>query len=301
MNEIITFLDRQYKKRRFSETEPVYEIIKYIRISINPNMNNEELCLVYKEWLVSNGHYFNNEMKEFTSIKLEDNIKINKNNFTNETVGISFEKFLCNIFEISNNINERRVNEALITLFTNNINKHMFSFNLKTHIGYENKSEDFICDNGKKVSVKTMCSSQLKLCPPSLGQMTRKKIISKFNLIDEKQIKPYFEDTKNLSTFINDCLSEMKKTDIYIILICKKKDDVFFLKNIDIFYNNNIDNVEIKDHTLLSLSHKELNKEWNESTTIKYNNKTIGEIQIHNNRNCIKTRFNYSFIYNNNK
>jgi len=32
-------------------------------------------------------------------------------------------------------------------------------------------------------------------------------------------------------------------------------------------------------------------KSWNESTTIKINNKTIGEFQIHNHRDCIKFRW----------
>jgi hypothetical protein len=32
--------------------------------------------------------------------------------------------------------------------------------------------------------------------------------------------------------------------------------------------------------------------EWKESTTLKIGNKSIGEFQIHNNRDCIKFRFN---------
>ena len=31
---------------------------------------------------------------------------------------------------------------------------------------------------------------------------------------------------------------------------------------------------------------------WNESNTVKYNGKSIGEFQVHNNRNCFKFRFN---------
>lgn len=33
-------------------------------------------------------------------------------------------------------------------------------------------------------------------------------------------------------------------------------------------------------------------KEWKESCTVKYNDITIGEFQVHNNRNCFKFRFN---------
>jgi hypothetical protein len=33
---------------------------------------------------------------------------------------------------------------------------------------------------------------------------------------------------------------------------------------------------------------------WIESTTLKYNGASIGEFQVHNNRNCFKFRFNLS-------
>lgn len=33
---------------------------------------------------------------------------------------------------------------------------------------------------------------------------------------------------------------------------------------------------------------------WNESCTVKYNGISIGEFQVHNNRNCFKFRFNFS-------
>ena len=32
--------------------------------------------------------------------------------------------------------------------------------------------------------------------------------------------------------------------------------------------------------------------EWNESNTVKYNGMSVGEFQVHNNRNCYKFRFN---------
>ena len=35
---------------------------------------------------------------------------------------------------------------------------------------------------------------------------------------------------------------------------------------------------------------------WNESCTIKYKGRTIGEFQVHNNRDCFKFRFNMDGI-----
>ena len=37
-------------------------------------------------------------------------------------------------------------------------------------------------------------------------------------------------------------------------------------------------------------------EEWNESNTVKYDGITIGEFQVHNNRNCFKFRFHMTNI-----
>ena len=40
------------------------------------------------------------------------------------------------------------------------------------------------------------------------------------------------------------------------------------------------------------IKHKNTIEKWNESSTIKYMKVSIGEFQIHNNRNIVKFRFN---------
>ena len=39
-------------------------------------------------------------------------------------------------------------------------------------------------------------------------------------------------------------------------------------------------------------------EEWNESNTVKYDGLTIGEFQVHQNRNCFKFRFNMQNLLN---
>lgn len=39
-------------------------------------------------------------------------------------------------------------------------------------------------------------------------------------------------------------------------------------------------------------------EEWNESNTVKYDGITIGEFQVHKNRNCFKFRFNMQNLLN---
>ena len=40
-----------------------------------------------------------------------------------------------------------------------------------------------------------------------------------------------------------------------------------------------------------NLSFSKNSDNWNEGSTLKYNNKNIGEFQFHKNRDCIKFRF----------
>ena len=62
------------------------------------------------------------------------------------------------------------------------------------------------------------------------------------------------------------------------------------LRKIDV-----IDKFPFKNDKLFTFT-KDL-KNWNESTTIKYNNISIGEFQIHNNRNNIKFRYILENLY----
>ena len=50
------------------------------------------------------------------------------------------------------------------------------------------------------------------------------------------------------------------------------------------------ENIKWDDHTI-HFSHVTKQKKWNESSSISINGVTIGEFQIHNNRDCIKFRW----------
>ncbi len=45
------------------------------------------------------------------------------------------------------------------------------------------------------------------------------------------------------------------------------------------------------------ISFTQTENSWNESCTIKYKGKAIGEFQVHNNRNCFKFRFNFKNLF----
>ncbi|NBO22657.1 hypothetical protein EBU94_04870 [bacterium] len=59
------------------------------------------------------------------------------------------------------------------------------------------------------------------------------------------------------------------------------------------------ENLEMKniDKSEITYSHQDRKKDWEESTTIKYKGNSVAEIQIHNNRNCVKTRFHMKYFF----
>ena len=60
-------------------------------------------------------------------------------------------------------------------------------------------------------------------------------------------------------------------------------------------YENRLSKTNLKlcEPHLVENSIFNLLEDWNESNTVKYNNISIGEFQVHNNRQCYKFRFNF--------
>ena len=65
----------------------------------------------------------------------------------------------------------------------------------------------------------------------------------------------------------------------------------YTVKNVRWFHNTFLQNVQFNPSKFTFT--KPTVAEWNESTTVKYNSVTIGEFQIHNNRDCVKFRFHF--------
>jgi hypothetical protein len=205
---------------------------------------------------------------------------------TNETFGITCEKIICDIHQVLfPSEMKRRVVE---TRFTTQLKKNLEAV-LKTnglvvekYSGNTDDKVDFILTNGKTLSVKTNLQSD-KVCPQIIGQTTRKKFCSYFNIFSDSQdvIKEWIFDNHQKileeyfrHTFCCDYLLWVNEQTAECKLISKPK---------TIRFNN----------TTFTRS---LDK-WNESNTVKIQTPTnkcisLGEFQLHRNRNCIKFRFN---------
>jgi hypothetical protein len=210
------------------------------------------------------------------------NVEILGKKLNNETFGMSIEREICEIFNISHkisplrtrNISENIKYDILDILKKNNITP-------VEHIGGLNGSIDFLCKNGKTLSVKTNTNG-FKICPQIIGQSTVEKFGSYFNLKsltkpDIKQwilnhpvilFKEYFKHTFSCDYL----LWVFKDSGMDRVMILNSNLKYKYLKNEDFSFTRS--------------------SNWNESSTLKYLNTSIGEFQIHSNRNCVKFRFN---------
>jgi len=235
---------------------------------------------------------------EKKSITIKGGVEIDED-FNNATLGFSFENALCNVFNLE--YNESNVNKDIVNKLTERLKKSMFGDLILTKYIGESKNEiDFEGTlRGKKVniSVKSSFSSD-KIAPQELGQPSRNKFRDIFNLEDNKPetIKAFLEDKDNVIDFLSRCVDTFKKTQVLIYLKCSKTDESLKFSSVDVI---NLENMTIKklEKSKISYTHQEKNGVWNESTTIKYNGKGIAEIQVHNNRNCVKTRFVGKYLF----
>ena len=120
-----------------------------------------------------------------------------------------------------------------------------------------------------------------KVCPQVIGQPSKKKFCEHFNndqILTLEQIKDHIQ--ANLSALLKKYFENT--FDCPVVYYNEKSKLIWFLNKIqDVDWEN----------CVFEFSHVQNNKKWNESTTIKINNISIGEFQVHNHRDCIKFRW----------
>jgi hypothetical protein len=228
-------------------------------------------------------------------------------NRNNETLGATTEYVICNYFKLevppSANL-ALRADKALVKVITPTV---ISAFNelpkAITYVGAEGGSRqgskssvDFILDGNKTLSLKTNTSKSNKVCPPEIGQPS-------FKTFDH-----YFAD----SGFYIPPINEQKFKEMVM-----QNPDFLFFEYIDKLFDcdellwiygensaltsfnykvvssnqidSNLDVFRIKDRYSFTRSLAD----WNESNTLKYNDVSIGEFQVHSARSSLKFRFNY--------
>jgi len=225
----------------------------------------------------------------------------------NETLGATTEFVICNHFKLkippSSNL-VTRADKTLIKPITSTV---ISAFNeLPMPISYvgteggsrkgSKSSVDFLLEGNKTLSLKTNTSKSNKVCPPEIGQPS-------FKTFDH-----YFSD----SGFYIPPISEQKFKEVVIknpeFLFFEYIDKLFDCDELLWIYGDN-ESLTSFNHKIVSSNQIEKNldifrnkrkysftrtlDEWNESNTMKFNDISIGEFQVHSARRSLKFRFNY--------
>ena len=127
------------------------------------------------------------------------------------------------------------------------------------------------------------------VCPPEVGQPSASTCYLYFmqlcdsNEINELSFKKMVYN--HIDKMLNIYATHLFDSD-YLLWIYQKKDKYFY----NIFKKDYASNFKWKRENISFT--KEKLEDWNESNTVKYNGISIGEFQVHKNRNCYKFRFN---------
>ena len=205
------------------------------------------------------------------------------NKVLTEDLGKIFEMAICLYYEIDYDGHYKySLQEAQILKNKLSNLKSVFPYAIK-HCAKGGSKYDFECidDPTIHLSAKTT-KKDGKVCPQVIGQPSRKKFCEFFAL------DPHSASLDQIKTFIINNIAQM------LTVYCTHTFDCPLL-----YYNkhsNKLAFIVYKEHinwsnSTIQFSHNIKNKLWNESSSISINGVTIGEFQVHNNRDCIKFRW----------
>ena len=199
-----------------------------------------------------------------------------------EDLGHEFEMAICNLYNIDYDGNFK-YSEGTASSLANRISKlkNVFPHKLR-HTAKNGNKYDFetVGDNPLYLSAKTT-KKDGKVCPQVIGQTTKNKFCEFFELENNTTLAEIKEFIENNPAYLLNKYIENTFCCPTVYYNQKKDLAMFITLKQDINWCNNE----------ISFTHKLKNKAWNESSTIKIGTTSIGEFQIHNNRNCIKFRW----------
>ena len=205
------------------------------------------------------------------------------NKVLTEDLGKIFEMAICLYYEINYDGHYKySLQEAQILKNKLSNLKSVFPYAIK-HCAKGGSKYDFECidDPTIHLSAKTT-KKDGKVCPQVIGQPSRKKFCEFFALdVNSASLD-------QIKTFIINNIAHM------LTVYCTHTFDCPIL-----YYNkhsNKLAFIVYKEqitwsNSTIQFSHNIKNKLWNESSSISINGVTIGEFQVHNNRDCIKFRW----------
>lgn len=258
---------------------------------------NESTTLKYKNKSIAEIQIHKNRSFKFRFIMNALSELLISERTTTETFGITAEKTICDIFHLeipesyagrySPSI-ENSLRSIVIESFTHLPKPIESTGSLPGERGKNSKcSYDFLLEGNKTLSLKTNTGNMI--CPPEVGQPGAETCYLYFSdfvdsdHIDELIFKEMvLEHVKDIFPVYVEHLFDSD----YLLWLFKKNDEYQFK-----IFNHDYATNFVWEEDLFSFTRPTL-EEWNESNTLKYDGLSIGEFQVHKNRDSYKFRFN---------
>lgn len=217
----------------------------------------------------------------------------------NETLGMSAEGAICDYFGLEQPESfKTRVSRAYVEKLTPVIQEAFckmpkairHSGSTKGDRGEQSKcSYDFVLEGNETLSLKT--NKGKMVCPPEVGQPGSKTCLLYFS----DYLRPGIAEVGR-EDFKQMVLTKIEKImPIYVQHLFDSDWLLWIYETKNGFQHLEISQKDVKEFCWEKEKFtftKSTLEEWNESNTVKYDGITIGEFQVHNNRNCYKFRFN---------
>lgn len=228
------------------------------------------------------------------------------NKYKTEIIGISAEVAIADCFNVPVSGSYRSRGDAdIIANIQPNIPQIFYEYEIPRpveHIAERQNPIDFLLLGDKTLSVKTNQGDLGKVAPQIIGQPTSLTYFKYFkDFIGDEIPILYHERVELFKKFSIDNIDLVIQE--YWKNLFNSDFMVYFFNVLD---KNKLPNEKVDSLVLLSFEQPMWDKNnfsftqtldsWNESNTVKYCGVSIGEFQVHNNRDCFKFRFDMKKI-----
>jgi hypothetical protein len=216
----------------------------------------------------------------------------------NETFGMTFQYSICVEYDLENKISIERVDKELLSIFLESkiIRKIFSGKNKPIKSLYKTKEftsefisrcpHSFLLENEETFSVKTFKGNGKMFAPKVVGQAGDNTFNHFFGHLHKNKI--------NRTNFKEFCLQNISEILPIVVDYALVSDyNCWFYRKDDTFSYEIIKRADLPDLTFDKnnfIFTKPTAQTWNESNTVKYNGKTVMELQLHTNRSGYKIR-----------
>ena len=227
--------------------------------------------------------------------------------YKTEIIGISAEVAIADEFDVPVSDSYRSRSNALMVERTRGQARELFQrFNIPkplVHAAQGGSAVDFILENEKSLSVKTNQKGIGKVAPQRIGQPTAATFWRAMGHLADQPIPSTYRDQAQLFKIV-----AITKTAFLMHEYWRNLFDTDYLVYFYDFLDSSgsptsaprglaLERAAAPTWDPSKFSFTQTLNSWNESNTVRYAGKTLGEFQVHSNRDCFKFRFNMQTVF----